>query len=206
MICLFLNGTYEDKEYYRKAMTECDRLIAVDGGADFLKNLGILPDVFVGDMDSVSEETVEWLKEKKIPMKVYPKEKDETDLELALLEVEDFPVKIFGWDGERLDMILALFYLMSRFKEVYAVSSKLEIGYVEKEKTLEAVPGETWSILPLGGDAKRVSLRGFKYEIFRKDMKIEKPYGVSNIAKSDKVRISVEKGGVIYFRWKRKPS
>ncbi|MCD6268364.1 MAG: thiamine diphosphokinase [Thermotogaceae bacterium] len=205
MTCLFLNGTYEDEEYYRKAMTECDRLIAVDGGADFLKNLGILPDVFVGDMDSVSEETVEWLKEKKVPMKVYPEEKDETDLELALLEAEDFPVRIFGWDGERVDMILALFYLMSRFKEVYAVSSKLEIGYVEKEKTLEAVPGETWSILPLGGDAKMVSLKGFKYEIFRKDMKIEKPYGVSNIAKSDKVRISVEKGGVIYFRWKRKP-
>jgi len=205
LTCLFLNGIYEDKEFYRKAMVECDHLIAVDGGADFLKDLEILPDIFVGDMDSVSEETVRWLKEKKVPMRVYPQEKDETDLELALLMVKDFPVKIFGWNGERVDMILALLYLMSRFKEVYAVSSELEIGYVEGEKTLEAIPGETWSILPLGRDAERVSLKGFEYEIYKRDMKIIKPYGVSNVARSNRVRISVEKGGVIYFRWKRKP-
>lgn len=205
MTCLFLNGTYESKEYYKTVITECRYLIAVDGGADFLKELGITPDLFVGDMDSVSEETVKWLKKQNVPMKIYPEDKDETDLELALLEVKNFPAKVFGWNGERVDMMLALFYLMSRFKEVYAISSKLEIGYVEKEKILEATPGEIWSILPLGEDAKGVSLEGFKYEIFKKDMKIDKPYGISNVAKSNKVRISVEKGGVIYFRWKRKP-
>lgn len=205
MTCLFLNGTYESKEYYKTVITECRYLIAVDGGADFLKELGITPDLFVGDMDSVSEETVKWLKKQNVPMRIYPEDKDETDLELALLEVKNFPAKVFGWNGERVDMMLALFYLMSRFKEVYAVSSKLEIGYVEKEKILEATPDEIWSILPLGGDAKGVSLEGFKYEISKKDMKIDKPYGISNVAKSNKVRISVEKGGVIYFRWKRKP-
>ncbi|ACM23865.1 MULTISPECIES: thiamine diphosphokinase [Thermotoga] len=201
MVCIFANGRYDE----RIDLSKCDRIVAVDGGANFLRSKNIVPDVFVGDADSVSEETMEWLKKHGVMMKLFPEEKDEIDLELALQQFESEEKIVFGWQGDRLDMILALFYLLKRFKNTVLESENLTIGYVEGKKVLFARPGEKWSILPLGADAEGVSLRGFKYTLEDAKMPVVKPYGVSNEAVSSEVEIEVKKGGVIFFRWKREP-
>ncbi|KAF2959641.1 MULTISPECIES: thiamine diphosphokinase [unclassified Thermotoga] len=200
MVCIFANGSYEEFV----DVSRCEKIVAVDGGANYLRTRNIVPDLFIGDADSVKEETMEWLKKHGVTLKIFPKEKDEIDLELALREFEEEKI-VFGWKGDRLDMVLALFYLLKRFKNTTLESSSLTVGYVEGAKTLFAVPGEKWSILPLGGDAEGVTLKGFKYTLENAVMPLTKPYGVSNEAVSDRVTIEVKKGGLIYFRWKKEP-
>lgn len=202
MVCIFANGSYEEFV----DVSRCEKIVAVDGGANYLRTRNIVPDLFIGDADSVKEETMEWLKQHGVTLKIFPKEKDEIDLELALREFEGEEKVVFGWKGDRLDMVLALFYLLRRFKNTTLESSSLKVGYVEGAKILPAVPGEKWSILPLGGDAEGVNLKGFKYTLEDAVMPITKPYGVSNEAVSDRVTIEVRKGGLIYFRWKKEPS
>ena len=90
--------------------------------------------------------------------------------------------------------------------QIVAVSSGLEMGIVAGHKRLESIPGEKWSVLPLFGDADGVTLKGFRYEIDNCRMMPSKPYGISNVAKSSPVSISVSQGKVVYFRWKKKPS
>lgn len=67
-------------------------------------------------------------------MKLFPEEKDEIDLELALQQFESEEKIVFGWQGDRLDMILALFYLLKRFKNTVLESENLTIGYVEGKR------------------------------------------------------------------------
>ena len=201
MVCIFANGCYGGE----MDLSRCDRVVAVDGGANFLRSKGIAPDIFIGDADSVSGETMEWLKNHGVEMKLFPREKDEIDLELALQQFESEEKVVFGWQGDRLDMILALFYLLKRFKNTVLESENLVIGYVEGKKVLPARPGEKWSILPLGSDAEGVSLSGFKYTLKGAKMPVVKPYGVSNEAVSSEVEIEVKTGGVIFFRWKKEP-
>lgn len=205
---LFLNGDCEDFESVD--LEDYDLIIAVDGGAKRFLKAGLAPDLFVGDRDSLDESDLNELKALGCEVLLFPKEKDEIDTELALRKAIERGAKeidIFCWMGERLDMLLALMYLMGSFNvKITAKSRKLIVGVVSTELELEANPNEKWSIIPIAGDAYGVTLKGFKYEIANKNMPCDHPYGVSNIAILPRVKISVERGKVAYFRWLKEPS
>jgi thiamine pyrophosphokinase len=183
-----------------------DIIIAADGGAEELKRRGILPTVVIGDMDSISQSTLEYFKSKGVQIAIYPHEKDETDLELALnyaFKNGASEVEVLNWQGERVDMILAMIGLISKYKNVTAIADNCELGVLgEGEYSLKAVIGETWSFIPLC--EAEFSIRGFKY-IFDGKMSITSPIGVSNEALENAVKVSIKNGKVVYIRWKRKP-
>ncbi len=208
MRCLiFLNGKYDETQ--KLEIDETDLLIAADGGVRFLLARGLLPHIFVGDADSINESELEFLRKSGCEVILYPKEKDEIDAELAINEAvkrKAEHIVIVGWQGDRFDMFLALVYLMCQCKtKIKAVSDNLDMGVVSGTETLDARIGEKWSVLPICGDALKVSLKGFKYELKEKDMPCSKPFGVSNVAISNRVTISVTAGRVVYFRWKKEP-
>ncbi|AEH51157.1 thiamine diphosphokinase [Pseudothermotoga thermarum] len=204
---LFLNGKYGEREEIKLDPT--DLLIAVDGGVKFLLSRGLLPHIFVGDADSVDQSQLKMLEKSGCEVMLYPQEKDEIDAELAIEEAikrQAQQIIVVGWKGDRIDMILALIYLMARCKvPIKAVSDDLEMGTVSGEALLEAEVGEKWSILPICGDASKVTLKGFKYNLCEAVMPCLKPFGVSNVALSNRVFISVKEGKVVYFRWRREP-
>ena len=59
-------------------------LIACDGGCDILARNNIVPDLVVGDMDSISEEGLDFINNNNVFIEKYPVEKDWTDSEIAL--------------------------------------------------------------------------------------------------------------------------
>ncbi len=58
--------------------------MAADGGYQFIKRLGLVPQRVIGDLDSLPAEQAVELENRGIILERYPIEKDETDLELAL--------------------------------------------------------------------------------------------------------------------------
>lgn len=83
-IALFISGEIADAAALRALASSCDEIWAVDGGLDRLLALGLRPNLFLGDGDSLSPTGSQWLKNEAIPQKRYPEAKDETDSELAL--------------------------------------------------------------------------------------------------------------------------
>ena len=65
-------------------LTAADLLVAVDGGAEALARAGVIPNVLVGDMDSVSSRTRKTLSEQGVEVLLLETAKDETDTEAAL--------------------------------------------------------------------------------------------------------------------------
>jgi thiamine pyrophosphokinase len=136
--------------------------------------------------------------------------KDETDTELALSEMCERgfnEVQLLNALGDRPDHFLTVIYLLysySKKMNVFINTENLISSVLSGNNILEAKKGELWSILPVGESNPLVSLKGFEYEINRKRMPFSKPFGTSNVSKSDKVAINTEKGAVIYFRWLKK--
>ena len=109
-IVIFANGELPDLESARALLKADDYLIAADGGANHLLKMGILPEVVIGDLDSVGEDTLFELTSAEVEIQQYSEDKDETDIELALgyaVELRPSSILIVGALGGRLDQTLA---------------------------------------------------------------------------------------------------
>ncbi|MDD4028886.1 MAG: thiamine diphosphokinase [Caldisericia bacterium] len=89
-----------------------DFIIALDGGLDWLLLKEIVPHVFIGDCDSLTKINFQWLENSSVQKQYYPKEKDESDFELASnFIVSQFPttapVLLLNMMGGRTDHFLS---------------------------------------------------------------------------------------------------
>src|SRR5688572_9079688 len=87
---------------------EADVVVAADGAADVLLSLGIRPDIVIGDMDGILEETLSVLPEAAV---INQPDQNSTDFQKALRHVhENFDVKsvaVLSYEGTRVDHMLS---------------------------------------------------------------------------------------------------
>ncbi len=66
-------------------------IIAADGGADYCRELDLVPDVIIGDMDSIGCDPATTADFQDAEIIRHPARKDATDLELAIRLAVDWP-------------------------------------------------------------------------------------------------------------------
>ncbi|MCL2754278.1 MAG: thiamine diphosphokinase [Oscillospiraceae bacterium] len=144
-------------------------VIAVDGGYDRLTECGIVPDLVIGDFDSLTGKlpvTVETLR--------FPQEKDESDTELAVQEAIRRGCKafrIYGALGGRLDHTLANIALMISLSErgydcrLIGEREWLTAVVSNSRFKLDCATGQTVSVFTADESAHGVTLTGFKYPL-----------------------------------------
>jgi thiamine pyrophosphokinase len=174
-------------------------VIAADGGAELAWMLGLSVDLVVGDMDSISAETLAGIER----VERHAAEKDATDLELALvaaLRFEPERVLVLGGGGGRLDHLFGGLLLLAA--EAYAgVRVDAQFGaaavhVIRGERTLHGEPGELISLLAVHGPATRVVTDGLVYALRRETLEPGSSRGVSNVFAAPEARIALE-GGVL---------
>jgi len=206
-VVIALNGELKgNKEEYKNLIGEKDVLfIAADGGALLLERIGFLPDVIIGDFDSLTEPQCQHYEKMGAKIIKYPVEKDETDGELALqyCRKRGFNnIIIIGFAGGRIDQQLAnIFLLEYAFRNGMTAFIKepgLEMGIIEKEKIFFQKIGAGLSLIPLDEKVSGVTITGCKYLLEAGDLLRYKTRGISNIIKQEKAVITVEKGLLLY--------
>lgn len=207
-VVLALNGELKsDKEEYRKFIDRNNNLlIGADGGALFLEKIGFLPDVVIGDFDSLTEEKIAHLKKMGVEIKKYPVEKDETDGELALEYCRDngyTDIIIIGSLGGRFDQQLANVFLLeyAHRSGLNAVIKEpgLELGVIYKKKVICNKKGSGISLIPLNDRVAGVSIDGCKYGLDNESLLRYKSRGISNLIVSERASISVKTGLLLYI-------
>ncbi len=79
---IIASGSSVKKEIFNEKYTLNDYLICADGGLNYLNSIGIIPNLIVGDFDSVDITLLE--KYKGVNTKKFPPEKNFTDTEIAI--------------------------------------------------------------------------------------------------------------------------
>jgi thiamine pyrophosphokinase len=180
-----------------------DRLIAADGGAGHALALGLAPHLVVGDMDSLDAEERTRLKRRGCQFIEHPADKDETDLELALLQAAQggtAEIVVLGALGGRLDQLLANVLLLAmpalRGADVRLADARQEAFIVRggDEVTVTGERGDTVSLLPLAGQARGIYTQGLKWPLSGDALAPGQARGVSNVVVSLPVRVRLETG------------
>jgi thiamine pyrophosphokinase len=199
---IFANGNLDPSPEIDALLKKADLIIAADGGANHCAQLGINPDILLGDLDSIHPKILESYKSEGIVINRHPKRKDATDLELALdlaVEKGSRSVWLVGALGGRWDMSLANIMLAAGDKYKHLKTSMLgrdcsmQILHPATH-TIIGKPGQKVSILPLKGDAHGVTLTGFEYPLRDHTIPFGSSIGVSNIMEKDQGTVQFTQG------------
>ncbi|MCC8104084.1 MAG: thiamine diphosphokinase [Clostridiales bacterium] len=181
---------------------EGDLLIAADGGYRYLKNMGMEPDVLLGDFDSL-----EVVPEHRHLIRHSPI-KDDTDMALAVAyaEKEGFQTFfLYGGLGGRLDHTLANLQLLTQMarkgQEAWLIGQGIVLTAVTNGRLLfpEQASGML-SVFCQGEQARGVSERGLKYELEDAVLTCDRALGVSNEFIGGSSSIAV-KDGTLLVLW-----
>ncbi|MDO5479261.1 MAG: thiamine diphosphokinase [Clostridia bacterium] len=172
-----------------------DLIIAADGGYDRAIAMGLTPDIFIGDMDSVRAPVADI---EKIKLCV---EKDFTDTEAAIekaVEMGSGNITVIGGIGSRFDHSMANACLLKKYVdrdvEIILKDSHNEMFAFRHSCEIKGHKGDTVSFLPLDSVVSKVTLEGFYYPLVNEDVQIGETLTVSNIITEDAARVTAEKG------------
>jgi thiamine pyrophosphokinase len=200
------NGDPQDGPMVRRALeTAPDAwVIAADGGARQAAYFGLTVHTLIGDMDSVEPPELERLTHSAEVLR-HPPEKDETDLELALLLAAERGarwIRVLAALGDRLDQTLGNIYLMAlpelRGLDVRLVAGKQEAWLMrEGQSVVRGAAGDTVSIIPLSGEARGIRTENLYYPLRDETLRFGPARGISNVMQSAEAQISVREGIVL---------
>ena len=204
-ILIISGGSMEDtfaKEWI--GQHQPDFTIVADSGMEFMRRAGLMPDMIIGDFDSVCTETLEYFKEQQgIIFKELNPVKDDTDTEFAIRQAIGLGAKgitVLGATGTRLDHVLGNVALLGiGLKEqvdIQLVDAHNRIRMIDKAICLTKSEqfGNFVSLLPYSGEVKGVTLKGFKYPLENYTMGSFSSLGISNEIVEEKAEILFEEG------------
>lgn len=178
-------------------------IIAADGGVKHIEKLGLQPDVILGDFDSlgyVPEDS-----------RVFPVEKDDTDMMLAIrlgLKRGCRAFFLYGaMDGPRLDHTVANFQSLNYLAEHGAFGWLIGRDYIattvkDGKLTFPAAAAGILSVFCQGADAEGVNLRGVQYPLENHRLSAGFPLGVSNHFIGETASVEVKRG-MLLCMWDR---
>ena len=195
---IFAAGTYYG---LREKPEAGDLVLAADAGYQICRRENIVPDLLLGDFDSM-DQPADFDHVHRVPV-----EKDDTDTMLAVktaLEQGCDTVYIYGGTGgKRLDHTLAnlqtLLYIRRRGARGYLYDDDFVWTAIENE-TLTVERTVEWGLLSvfcLGAPASGIDEAGVQYPLAEAALSAEFPLGVSNHILEPAARVAVRSGALL---------
>lgn len=180
-----------------------DYFIGIDGGCQELLKRKIIPDIAIGDFDST--DSFDLIKEKSIETKVFPTKKNETDLELAFMHLDDIKgasnliIEIYDAISGRLDHELVAIRLLRKYANynLRLIDDKNTIQYATANSTIVLDSNLAYfSIFPVGNTI--ISVKNAAYPLKDVHLTESDTYTTSNKPLDNKTRpiIIVQQGEV----------
>jgi thiamine pyrophosphokinase len=198
---IFANGTFADAQQARDLLRDDDLIIAVDGGTCHAWEAGVDPQLVIGDLDSLTGEEQERLRSSGAEISSFSPHKDKTDLELALLRAASAgaeEILVLAALGGRLDQTIANLLLLTLpelvDRDVRIVQGRQMAFVIRSEALFRGRPGDTVSLIPLGGDAVGVVARGLEWPLDDETLRFGPARGISNVLTKEQAVVGVRQG------------
>ncbi len=175
-------------------------IICVDRGVEFAIDNDLEIDICIGDFDSIDTKYLDKINSRNILKQTFNKDKDKSDLELALdycYENNMKNISLFGATGSRLDHTLSNIYLLKKFYDkgvnIQILDKNNTIFYTNKDIILDKI-NRYISILPT--DEKAIfSISGSKWELNDYRLEFGSTHTISNEFIED-IKIQIKKGSI----------
>jgi len=200
-ILIFANGELPDINKARAILQSDDYIICADGGTRHASSLDLKPDLVIGDLDSADSGHLQKLQADGVPIEKYPRDKNETDLELAIdkaITLNPKEIIIVAALGGRLDQTLANIALLSNI-QFSSLNIKLddgveEIFFCRDQVQVHGRSGDTVSLIPWQGAVVGIQTQNLKWTLDNETLFPEKTRGISNEMTADIANIKISSG------------
>ncbi|NMC33639.1 MAG: thiamine diphosphokinase [Veillonellaceae bacterium] len=219
-LVLLVGGGRRPSSKWLRAMAENSSVWAIDRGIDICCMASVMPELLIGDADSASPLAWEWGQSLEATTIRHPRDKDATDLQLALTELgakkPGAAVLLTGGLGGRLDHAVSnVFSLQDAGHAGVQV-----LGLADEKEALFFVAGgqqftaqfplrllapKVVSLLPLSPVCEAVISRGVHWPLDRATLTMGRPAGICNrlAAGSKQIDVTLENGWLgVYFCWR----
>jgi thiamine pyrophosphokinase len=201
---IFANGELVDPQGVRGMLLPDDLVIAADGGTRHALSVGVVPQVIIGDLDSLSPHDRGKVEAAGSRIIAFSRRKDETDLELALRHARAegaTSIIIHAALGGRLDQTVANLLLLALPDmteiDVHIVAGPQVAFLIHSgrgEAFVKGRPGDTVSLIPLGGDAIGVTAEGLEWPLHEDTLRFGPARGISNVLVAERAHVRVQQG------------
>lgn len=191
-------------------ITPDDLVICTDGGYDIAKKNNIIPDVLLGDFDSISDDydSIARNLSHKIDIIKFNPEKDFTDLDLAIKEAiarNSSHVEIWGGIGGRLDHTVANLQILTNYGKDFESLQIMDgrnrcfvlYGSDGPDRVIPKQEDSYLSLFSMSECCRGLTVSGVKYSLHNHTMFRTFPLGVSNEITSDEAVISMKEGTLL---------
>ena len=200
-ILIFANGGLPDLEKARALIRADDFILCADGGTRHALALGLTPDLVIGDMDSLTKDERRKIEDAGVEMIEFPRDKNETDLELALqyaLDKNPEAILIIAALGGRLDQTLGNIFLLSDSR-LSTLDCRLddgteEIFFCRDQAKVEGRSGDLVSLIPWQGKAEGIETQNLKWPLSGETLYPEKTRGISNEMSAAVASVKIKSG------------
>ena len=175
-----------------------EEIIAVDSGVEHLFRLSLVPNTLIGDLDSISEKSLNKIKKNDVDIMAFNSNKDKTDFELALNHLEGVDksiIYIIGGESGEIDHLISIFLLIpskSFFENIIWLYGDKRIIFRQKLK-LKVKKMSKFSIIPIT-NLSNLSIDGAKWNLENKNIQFGETTTLRNIATKDELNVSCDKG------------
>jgi thiamine pyrophosphokinase len=198
---ILANGESPTKKLMKRLLAGSPLFVCADGGANTAARYGLKPGAIVGDMDSITAQSL-----RKFPKAEMHKVVDDysTDLEKTLSWVIDkdrHSITVAGATGGRLDHFLGNLSALVKFSNRATITFIDDSGdwiFIDRSKNLSLPVGATVSLIPLS-HCDGIVTKGLRWNLNFEALELGVRDGTSNVVVESPVHISVAKGNLILF-------
>ena len=198
---LFFNGQLRGSKKFYSNLIEKQKgdIYCADGGANIAYQLNLIPKEIYGDLDSIKDEVKDFYAKKNVKFIKFNVEKDYTDSELVLNEIEKKYDKIYAIAalGGSIDHELTNINLLNRYSNLIFVSQKEKMFKIEKSYNFSNMKNKKVSFIIFSDKVKDLTLKGFKYDVENLDFTKGETRCVSNIIEKTEARLTLKNGALL---------
>jgi thiamine pyrophosphokinase len=198
---ILANGEPPTKKLMKKLLAGSPLFVCADGGANIAAHYGVKPNAIVGDMDSITAQSLSKLRKAELHKVV---DDYSTDLEKTLSWVIDkgfHDITVAGATGGRLDHFIGNLSALVKFSAKATITFVDDSGewiFVGHSKNLSLPVGATISLIPLS-HCDGIVTKGLRWNLNFEALELGVRDGTSNVVLESPLHISVAKGNLILF-------
>ena len=200
-IIIFANGDLPYFEKARSLLKPNDYIICADGGTRHALALGLTPHLVIGDMDSINKDEWQSLETSGVSVELFPQDKNETDLELAIrraLELDAEEIIIIGALGGRLDQTIGNIALLTTplhgSSHIRIDDGVEELFFCRDQAQVRGRNRDIVSLIPWGNPVDGVQTQGLKWPLQSETLFPDQTRGISNEMTGNVASVKVESG------------